>query len=75
MTVSLIGWITIGLLALTWELLGLFNVFGIWPLTWDVRDGLQHHQDYVSLVLLLSIVGFPAWLVYHFFAQKRTYGK
>ena len=70
MTRSLLGWLVIALAAATWEALGILGIWGIWPLTWDVRDGIAHHNDIVSLVVFLFVVGGGAWLVYHFFFVK-----
>lgn len=65
---SLIGWLIIGAVALVWETLGVFNVDGIWPLTSLVRDAMDHSEVAVALV-----VGFLAWLAYHFLVEPRKY--
>lgn len=70
---SVIGWLILLAGALIWEGLGLLGVDGIWPLTYDVRWALDHNEDVSSLALCLTIVGFPAWLLFHFFEQKRRY--
>ena len=70
---SLVGWVVIGLVALGWELLGIFGVDGIWPLTWLVRDSMTHSELGVRGVCL-ACIGFPAWLVYHVLVEPRRYG-
>lgn len=71
MTKSLIGWITLGLAALLWEGLGLKGVDGIAPLT----DIVWHYEELFPsvgpLVVIMAIIGFPAWLVYHFLIQRK----
>lgn len=69
---ALAGWIVIGLVALAWELLGVFDVADIWPLTSLVRDAMAHTEIAV-LVVCLAVVGFPAWLAYHFLIEPRRY--
>ena len=71
---ALVGWIVIGLAALTWELLGVFGVDGVWPLTWLVRDALDHDEPVAGLVICLACAGFPVWLLWHFLIEKRRYG-
>lgn len=66
---SLIGWIAIFAVGIVWETLGVFGVGGIWPLTWLVRDAMSHSEVAVALV-----VGFLAWLTYHFLVEPRRYG-
>lgn len=70
---SLIGWVVLGITALVWELLGVFGVGGVWPLTWLVRDAMDSSELGV-LGVCLACVGFPAWLVYHFLVEPRKYG-
>jgi hypothetical protein len=72
---ALIGWLVILAAAVVWEAVGLAGVDGVWPLTWLIRDALHANEDVASLVLILSIVGFPAWLVYHLLVQRRRYGR
>lgn len=65
---SLIGWIIIFAVGITWETLGIFGVDGVWPLTWLVRDAMNHSEVAVALVC-----GLLAWLAYHFLVEPRKY--
>lgn len=67
---SIIGWVIIGLVAFTWEMLGVFGVWGLWPLTWDIRDGFVHSESFKTVVFL-----FIAWLIFHFFLSPVVFGK
>lgn len=71
MTKALVGWIVLGLAALAWELLGVFGVAGIWPLTDLVWHAEGNSPDVAVLIVFLAVVGFPAWLVYHFVFQRH----
>lgn len=62
-----IAWFAMGL---TLEGLGLARVGSLWPLTWVVRDGLHRNQAVTSLLVCLMVVGFPAWLIFHFLFTK-----
>ena len=70
MTITALLWVGLLVAALTLEGLGLARVGGLWPLTWVVRHYLHRDQAITSLIVLLSCVGFPAWLVFHFLFTK-----
>ena len=67
-------WVTWFCSGITLEVLGLIGYRGMWPLTWLVRDFLTQGEG-SYLVVILFIIGFPAWLVYHFLFEPRNYGK
>lgn len=71
MNLTIAGWVVIGLLALTWEMLGVFGVGGIWPLTHLVWTAEKEDPSVASLIVILSVVGFPAWLTWHFLFQRH----
>ena len=71
---ALVGWVVILLAAVAWETIGLAGWWGVWPLTWLVRDALDRHEASTGLVIFLSVVGFPSWLLWHFLIEKRRYG-
>ena len=61
---SEIVWLGIGLVALTWELIGVFGEkkHGIEPLTRIVRDRLMKRFWPIKVVVILFLV----WLLLHF---------
>jgi hypothetical protein len=65
-------WLCVLAVACTLEGLGLARVGGLWPLTWVVRHYLHKDQAVTSLLVILSCVGFPAWLVFHFLFTKPS---
>lgn len=72
LTVALWGiWVVYGV---TLELLGLYAIDGLWPLTWVVRDAMKHSELAVLAVCLLTIGG-GSWLAYHFLFEPRIYGR
>lgn len=68
---SLIGWAVLGLSALVWEMLGVFGVDGIWPLTDLVWHNDRLHPTTGPMAILITVVGGGAWLVYHFLVQRH----
>ena len=72
---ALILWTIWFAAGLTIEALGLAGVGGIWPLTWLVRDALDHDEPVAGLGIFMICGGFPLWLLWHFLVEKRAYGK
>lgn len=56
-----------------WELLGVFGVFGIWPLTWLVRDSFANGGEWARVFWVIVIAGGAGLLYRHFFVVKQSY--
>ena len=65
------GRIILAVAALGWELLGVFGVGGIAPLTDLVWRAEENAPSLATLGVALAVIGFPAWLFYHFVFQKH----
>lgn len=71
MTRTIIGWLLILAAALSWEAVGMLGWWGIVPLTHVVWTAEKEDPSVASLIVIMAVVGFPAWLTWHFLFQHH----